>query len=343
MRVAVVGMGVIGRRLAAAVSAQPDMTLAGVAVRSAGVGVLARPLLPYFASSSQAIEALRANGIEPAGDLAALIGAADLVIDAGPAATGAGRFERYRDAGVLSIFCGGERDRALGPLVHPALNYLRALGQPSIRLPSCNTTALGRLIAGLGPSDVAEIRAVLVRCATDADKAHKGVTNGTVFDVRPAHHGPDLESLVQGIRARVRGAHVPVICGHVALVEARLRTPVATAAAGRISRARRVVLLPQDQPQNTAQIKARAYRTTRRGDRYELAVQLAIDDPDTITAWISLDNEAITIPEAIDAMRALSGIEDAELARDLTDAALLRASAFPPEQMEVSVARRHHL
>ena len=92
MRIAVVGMGVIGRRLAAAVSAQPDMTLAGVAVRSAGVGVLARPLLPYFASGPQAAEALRAHGIEPAGDLAALVDAADLVIDAGPAGTGAGRY-----------------------------------------------------------------------------------------------------------------------------------------------------------------------------------------------------------------------------------------------------------
>ena len=259
------------------------MTLAGIAVRSAGVGVLARPWLPYFASSVQAAEALRANGIEPAGDLSALLDAVDLVIDAGPAGTGVGRYELYRDAGVISIFCGGERDRALGPLVHPALNYRRALGQRSIRLPSCNTTALGRLLAGLGPSDVAEIRAVLVRCATDSDKARKGVTNGTVFNVGLTHHGADLESLAEGIRARVRGAYVPAVCGHVALAEVRLRQPVAPAAAGRISRARRVVLLAPGQPQNTAQIKAQAYRARRRGDRYELAVQLAVDEPDTVT------------------------------------------------------------
>ena len=324
-------MGVIGRRLADAIGLQPDLVLAGIAVRSAGLGVIARPGLPYFASGAGAGEALRKAGIEPAGNLADLIAAADLIIDAGPARSGAGRYRLYQDGGVLSVFSGGERDTALGPLVHPALNYHLAVGRPSIRLPSCNTTALGRLIAAIGPADVADLRAILIRCGTDTDKARKGSTNGTIFDIGLSHHGADLESVTTGIRVRVRGAYVPAVCGHVALAEVTLRRPVAAAMADQLSQASRIVMLPPGQPQSTARLKAEMYRLRPRGDRYELAVQLAADDPATVTAWLSIDNEAITIPEAMDVIRALSGVSDGERARAITDRTLLRTSQDPPK------------
>jgi glyceraldehyde-3-phosphate dehydrogenase (NAD(P)) len=341
MRIAVVGMGVIGKRLAAAVIQQRDMTLAGVAVRSVGVGVLAQRRLPYHAVSPEATEALRGFGIEPAGDLDDLLASADLVIDAGPGGTGAGRFPGYQRAGISSVFCGGETDTRLGPMVHPALNYARALGRRSIRLPSCNTTALGRLIAAARPGDVAAVEAIVLRCVTDTDKADKGITNGTVFDIRASHHGTDLESMVGGVRIRVRAAGVPSICGHVALVQLRLTRPVAETVADRIARSRRVVMLAPDQRHDTGQIKAQMYRTTPRGDRYELAVQLAVDDARTVTAWISLDNEAITVPEAVDVMRAVcAGRHEAEAeeVRDMTDAALLRPSTSTPDAKEDCVA-----
>lgn len=339
MRIAVVGMGVIGKRLATAVLQQPDMTLAGVAVRSVGVGVLAHRQLTYHAATPETAEALRRSGIEPAGDLDDLLAGADLVIDAGQGGTGAGRFPRYQRAGITSVFCGGETDARLGPMVHPALNYAHALDSRSIRLPSCNTTALGRLIAAAGPGDVAEVEATVLRCVTDTDKADKGITNGTVFDIRASHHGRDLESMVEGVRIRVRTAGVPSICGHVALVQLRLRRPMAGTVADRIARARRLVMLAPDQRHDSGQIKAHMYRTRPRGDRYELAVQLAVDDPRTVTAWISLDNEAITVPEAVDVMRAAcAGRHQAEQVRDMTDAALLRPSTCTTDAKEDSVA-----
>jgi len=338
MRIAVVGMGVIGKRLAAAIALQPDMTLTGVAVRSVGVGVLAHRQLPFHADTPEAAAELREFGIEPAGDLDDLLANADLVIDAGQGGTGAGRFPRYQRTGLISVFCGGETDPRLGPMVHPALNYARAIGSRSIRLPSCNTTALGRLIAAAGPSDVGEVEAAVLRCVTDTDKADKGITNGTTFDIRASHHGRDLEAMVEGVRVRVRAAGVPSICGHVALVQLRLRRPEAETVAQRIARTRRVAILAPDQRHDTGQIKAHVYRTTARGDRYELAVQLAVDDAQTITAWIALDNEAITVPEAVDVMRASAGGTAADQVRDITDAALLRPSIHSTEAMEDCVA-----
>lgn len=321
MRIAVLGMGVIGKRLAGAVRRQPDMTLAGVAVRSVGVGVLAHPDLPYFVTERPALGRLRQAGIEPVGDLDALLGAADLVVDAGPAGSGTERHETYRRANVRSVFCGGEVSPQLGPLIHPGLNLRWAVGRRSVRLTSCNTTALGRLICAAGPDQVERVEATVLRCVTDCDKAGKGITNGATFDIRPSHHGADLSSMLGGTPVRVRAAGVASTCGHVAIVQIRLRDPAA--AARRIGQDLRLVVLAADRRHATADIKARMYRTTGRGDRYQVAVQLEVDDPATLTAWISLDNEAVTIPEAIDLIRVCAGGQEPDLARASTDAALL--------------------
>jgi glyceraldehyde-3-phosphate dehydrogenase (NAD(P)+) (phosphorylating) len=337
VNVAVVGMGVIGKRLARAIPAQPGLTLAGVAVRSAGAGVLARPELPYYAATPAAAGLLRSAGIEPAGAVADLLARADLVVDAGPRGTGAGRYDGYRRAGLVSVFCGGETDPRLGPLVHPALNPFRIRGHRSLRVPSCNTTALARLVAAAGTGDVGTVRATVLSCVTDTDKAGKGITNGTTFDIRTTHHGEDLESLAPGVRAAVRSAGVPSVCGHLALVQLGLRRPVAAAVAGRIGRAPRISSLAADTRHSTAEMKAAAYRRRPYGDRYDLAVAAQVDDPVTVTAWISLDNEAITVPETIDVIRGCAGVP-ADRARELTDAALLRPSTSTAKMRESGVA-----
>ena len=338
MKVAIVGMGVIGKRLATAVDRQPDMTLAGVGVRSVGGGVLAHPGLPYFVTDARANGPLRDAGIEPAGDFDALLAAADVVVDAGPARSGAERHDRYRRAGVRSVFCGGEVSRALGPLIHSGLNLATAAGAHSVRLTSCNTTALGRLLAAAGPDRLDRVDATVLRCATDTDKAAKGITNGTTFDVRASHHGTDLEAMMTGARVRVRAAGIPSTCGHVMLVQVRPRRPVAAAMARRIGRARRLTVLAGDRRHDTAAIKARAYRTTHRGDRYVVAVQLEVDDPGTVTAWISLDNEAVTIPETLDVVRVCVGAHEPARARAITDASLFPADADAIDLKEEGLA-----
>lgn len=320
-RLAVLGMGVIGKRVVHVVGRQPGLELVGVAVRSASIAVHAQPHLPYYTTGTGA-PALRAVGIEPRGRLEDLLEQVDAVVDCGPARSGAQRFPHYRRVGVRSLFCGGERSPDLGPLVSPALNYQAAVGAASLRLTSCNSTALARVVAALGAENVAEVNATVLRCGTDTDKANKGITDGAVVSAGDSHHAADLEQLVPGLIGRSQAVTLPMVSGHVIQVRLRLRRAVpADDVRAALHAVPRISLRPPDEVMDTAVIKAcQAGRGRRWRDRYELVMRL--DPPqsaDTVTGWLSLDNEAIIIPELLDVVRAFSGSTDPAVARSTTD------------------------
>jgi glyceraldehyde-3-phosphate dehydrogenase (NAD(P)) len=320
VKVAVLGMGVIGKRLVAALTQQPDVTLAGVAVRSASPAVTAQPAVPYFASTSSAADDLRAAGVQVRGELEDLLGLADLVVDCGPSGSGASRAERYRLAGVDAVYCGGERDPALGPLVHSAANYPVALHNGSVRLASCNTTALARLVAAVGADSITAVRATVLRCSTDTDKAAKGITNGAVFSGAQSHHAADLATLFPGLAASSWAATVPMTSGHTVFVQLGLKGTAAAALAGLRSAPR---LRVADDPAGRVHTAALAEQAARQGARWAqraaVVVQVCRAEGDELVCWLALDNQSITIPEALDVIRARSGVADVVTARALTD------------------------
>ncbi|MBM0230704.1 type II glyceraldehyde-3-phosphate dehydrogenase [Micromonospora sp. STR1_7] len=301
MKIAVLGMGVIGKRLVDAVTEHPDLELVGVGIRRVNGGVAARPDLPYFLTDDVPQERTEDTGITVAGSWNDALEQADLVVDAGPSRSGAGRAASYRAAGVAVRYCGGERDRSLGPVLHPALNREIGFGLRSARLASCNTTAIGRALAAIGVDRIARAHATIIRCCTDSDKAAKGVTNSAVFDARPSHHATDLREIVPEISLSTNAVTVPMVSGHVILLRLHLADRDPDAAASRLGAAHGVTLLSEG-PQDSALIRDRAMRSgAPRGDRYDIAVQ-ACRDGDTLSLAVSLDNEAITIPETIDAI-----------------------------------------
>ena len=76
-RVAVNGYGVIGKRVAAAVAAQDDMTLAGVADVATDwrVAVARAKGYPLFGATLEHVRAMTEAGLDPAGSLDDLLGA----------------------------------------------------------------------------------------------------------------------------------------------------------------------------------------------------------------------------------------------------------------------------
>src|SRR3989337_35396 len=96
-RVAVNGYGVIGKRVADAVTLQPDMELVGVADVASDyrMKVAESHGYPLFASSQQAASAMKEAGLTPAGFLADLVSGADVVVDATPKKIGAANKEVY--------------------------------------------------------------------------------------------------------------------------------------------------------------------------------------------------------------------------------------------------------
>lgn len=303
MKVAVLGLGVIGKRLADAVSAHPSLDLVGVGVRGANGAVLARPGLAYFGTEPSTAAALAAAGVTVRGPWSDALRRADLVIDAGPSRSGAGRAPSYAAAGVAVRFCGGERDRGLGPVLHSALNRSAGVGTRTARLASCNTTAIGRVLAALGVAEIAGAHATVVKCATDTDKAGKGITNGAVFDARPSHHASDLAEIVPDLPLTSQALSVPMVSGHLILLRVRMRPGAAASAVERLGDASGITLLDAGRAHDSATIRFAALTGSVRGDRHDVAVQVHADG-DMLSLALSLDNEAVTIPEAVDAVLA---------------------------------------
>jgi glyceraldehyde-3-phosphate dehydrogenase (NAD(P)) len=322
MHVAVLGMGIIGQRLAGAINAQPDMDLSGIAVRSVSPAVLKNPSYQYFASEITGKHALAERGIDSHGDLSALLAESDVIVDCGQAGTGVGRYDTYMAAGVKAIFCGGERKDELGPLISPHLNYDKARNATSLRLLSCNTTALARVAASLGASNVTEVEAIILRCGGyDSPKPH-----GVVVHPGASHHAADLRSVLRGIKVDSTAVTVPMSAGHVIHARVKLLRGASHAdIVSRLARNARITVHRSDEPLDTAALAASTTATASSSPpcRYEVAarVQSSVEQSE-VQAWLSLDHAAITIPETIDAIRAICGEHGADEARSITDAAL---------------------
>jgi glyceraldehyde-3-phosphate dehydrogenase (NAD(P)) len=321
--VAVLGAGIIGKRLAAALATaargeETDLRLGGVVIRNPNAFAFARPELPFYAADAQAAQRLRAAGIEPRGLAGELYAAADLVVDCGPSRTGAGRAREYQAADIRPIFCGGERDPLLGPLVHSAVNPEQAGHAAGVRLLSCNTTALARIVAGVGPASVAALDATVLRCSTDTDKAGKGVTNGAVLSPAPSHHAEDLRAILPGLRARTIAATVAMTAGHVIHVRITPADVGADTLWERLSDTARVLATTGSAPLDTARLKQDSDRP--RHDRHAVrAARIEGAGPDLLEFWLSLDNQAITLPETLDVIQLAAGSVDAGKARAMSD------------------------
>src|SRR5512133_1367020 len=135
-RVVLNGYGVIGKRIADAIAVQDDMELVGVAdvVSDWRIKVAVERGYPVYASTSQASEQMRAAGVPLAGVLDDLLKQVDVVADATPKKVAAANFEKYKAAGVKSIFQGGEKHSLTDHSFVAQANYETALGRDSTRV-----------------------------------------------------------------------------------------------------------------------------------------------------------------------------------------------------------------
>jgi glyceraldehyde-3-phosphate dehydrogenase (NAD(P)) len=117
LKVAVNGYGVIGRRVADAVALQEDMELTGVGdlVTDWRARIAVKRGFPLFAASVEALEQMKAAGLEPRGTVGALLEESDVVVDCTPKGVDAKNRSRYEEVGIRAIFQGGGGARARGP------------------------------------------------------------------------------------------------------------------------------------------------------------------------------------------------------------------------------------
>jgi len=333
IHVAVNGYGVIGKRVADAVVAQEDMELVGVAdvVSDWRIKVAVQKGYPVYASILEAGEAMRLAGIPVAGSLDDLLSRVDVVVDATPKKVAAANLEKYRAAGVKSIFQGGEKHSLTGHSFVAQVNYTSALGRDTTRVVSCNTTSIVRTLGALKSSGLLKrARGVLVRRATDPwESDHSGIMNTVVPEKNiPSHQGPDAQTIIPDLDVIT----IAVVAAHtnchlhswsVELTRAATRDDVLDAfrAAPRIAFLRAsdgIVAL-----NSTLELMSDLGRP--RGDLWEVGLwedSLAVYGNEAFYNY-QVYNQAIVVPENIDAIRALTGIEvDGTLSISKTDQAL---------------------
>jgi glyceraldehyde-3-phosphate dehydrogenase (NAD(P)) len=332
-RVAVNGYGVIGKRVAAAVAVQEDMALAGVSdvVTDWRARMVTRNGHPLYGATADAVTAMRAAGHEVAGTLDALLGQVDVVVDCTPKRIAAGNVETYRRRRIKFILQGGEKHATTGHSFVAESNYASALGRDATRVVSCNTTSVVRTLTALKRAGLLRrARGTLLRRATDPWESHEsGIMNTLVPEPEiPSHQGPDARTVDPDLDVVTMAVKVPETLAHLHYWAVQMTRPATKeevlAAFGTSSR---IALIRIDEglvALNSVK-ELMADRGRPRDNLYEVALwadMLRVQDDELFYAYM-VDNQAIVIPETIDAIRALTRtVEGAEESMARTNAAL---------------------
>jgi glyceraldehyde-3-phosphate dehydrogenase (NAD(P)) len=333
VKVAVNGYGTIGKRVADAILKQKDMTLVGVTKTKPNYEArlaVERGIIVY-ASSADSLKLFDGAGYRVAGTLDDLISSADVVVDCTPGKVGATYkplYERYK---VKAIFQGGEKHDTTGFSFNAYCNYKSALGRDLVRVVSCNTTGLCRVINALDKGfGVKKVRALLVRRGADPAENSKGPINSIVPDpvTIPSHHGPDVQKVLPHIDITTVALAVPTTLMHVHVLNMELnRDATEQEIIGTLSSYRRIRLFSAAEGiSSTSEIIEFARDIGRqRYDLPELAIWKESIKSFGREIYLSqaVHQESIVIPENIDAIRAVARItEEPEESIRITDESL---------------------
>jgi glyceraldehyde-3-phosphate dehydrogenase (NAD(P)) len=319
VRVALNGYGVIGKRIADAIAAQEDMVLVGVAdvVSDWRIKVAVEKGYPVFASTPEAAASMHTAGIPLAGSLADLLGEVDVVADATPKKVASTNLEKYRAAGVKSIFQGGEKHSLTGHSFVAQANYETALGRDTTRVVSCNTTSIVRTLGALkNVGLLKKARGVLVRRATDPwESDHTGVMNTVVPEkVIPSHQGPDAQTVIPELDVVTIAVVAAHTTSHLHAWSVELTRPATKdEVLAAFREAPRIAFLSMADGMvalnSTLELMGDLGRP--RGDMWEVGLWadgLTVVGNELFYNY-QVYNQAIVVPETIDAIRALTGIE----------------------------------
>ncbi len=332
IRVGINGYGTIGRRVADAVRKQKDMELVGVtAVHPHYKYGLAREKgIDLYALDMKSLEAFNAAGYTLKGTLNDLLQRVDVVVDAGPDDTGPANLAVYAQAKTKSIFNGGAGDDMTIPSFVAQCNFESASGKDAVKVVSCNTTGLCRTINAIdGAIGVSKARAVLARRATDPDDVKKGPIDAVVLDptTLPSHHGPDVQTVLPHINIVTMAFKVPTTHMHLHSLIISLKKPATNEEVVKALQAAPRVSLVDGKSgfKSTASIMDWAREKGRdRNDVYEATVwrdSVTVVDGEAYM-FLGVHQEAIVVPENVDAIRALAGGTTREESMKMTDESL---------------------
>lgn len=314
VKIGVAGYGVIGQRLADGVALQKDMELVGVADVAATLSVraLKEKGMPYafYNANPENQNLLEEAGIPVSGTLEDLVQKCDIMLDATSAGIGAKNKELYKKYNKKAIFQGGEKNNVADVFFHGYANYENGIGKQFLKLTSCNTTGLIRAVDCLDRAvGIEKVAITIVRRVADPGDYHRGLTNALQVDKAPSHQALDLMTIMPHVEATGILIHTPVTHGHIITVVATPKQELSKEQAleyfsqhPRI----RVVRLADGFLGNAALFRYARDLGNPRGDMYEIAVfeESIVKSGKDIMFAINIPQEAVVIPENMDAIRA---------------------------------------
>jgi len=319
IKVAINGYGTIGKRVADAVAAQPDMKVIGVSkTKPSHEAFVAKSRgYPLYIADIAKRETFEKAGLPVAGSVEEMLKAADIVVDATPGGVGAKNKPVYESLGIKAIWQGGEEHELAGFSFNSDCNYKDAIGRQFGRVVSCNTTGLCRIINAMDKAyGVDKVRAVMVRRGGDPADIKRGPIDAIVLNPVhiPSHHGPDVQSVLPHINIVTLAMIVPVTMMHMHVVQMDLKKEATR---------ERVIEIIEKHPRmgivrkvtgitSTAELKEYAMDLgRRRSDLWENGIfeESVSCLGKELYLFQAIHQEADVVVENIDCIRAMTGIE----------------------------------
>ena len=329
IRVGVNGYGTIGKRVADAVRLQPDMQLIGVTKTRPNyeAETALQKGYPLYSAIPGRSHLFTESGMDLHGDVAELVSESDVIVDATPSGVGTDNCGLYREHETPAILQGGEPAETVDASFVAQANYDDAADADLLRVVSCNTTGLSRLLEPLDREyGVDKARVTLIRRGGDPNETNRGPINDILPDpvTVPSHHGPDVQTIFPELDIDTVGVTVPATLMHLHSVNITLDTaPTVDELCDLLDRNPRLFVLPAKLDiEGTAQLKEFAKDSGRpRGDLWENclwkeSISMAGTD---LYLFQSIHQEAIVVPENIDAIRALMGQKSSAESIELTN------------------------
>ncbi|SET09334.1 glyceraldehyde 3-phosphate dehydrogenase (NAD(P)+) [Methanococcoides vulcani] len=315
-KVAINGYGTIGKRVADAVMLQDDMEVIGIAkTRPNFETAMAQEKGYAIYTLADRVEAMEKEGIEVTGTVEDMIEAADLVVDCTPGKVGATNKELYEKAGVKAIWQGGEAHELAGCSFNAETNYEKALGKDFVRVVSCNTTGLCRVISPLDKEfGVKKARITLMRRSADPGDIKHGPINAIIPNPikLPSHHGPDVKTVIPNVDIATTAVKLPTTLMHMHTINLELEKECTAEDVESILAEQSRVRFVGQGITSTAEIMELARDLGRpRGDMWENCIW-----NESITMYEgelyffqAIHQESDVIPENVDAIRAMMELE----------------------------------
>ena len=333
VRVGINGYGVIGKRVAAAVARQSDMAVTGVSdvVKDWRAHMVTRNGFRLFGATAEHGATMRDGGLEVTGTLDDLLSDVDVIVDCTPKRIAAKNIDAYRRRGIKFILQGGEKHAATGHSFVAECNYASTLGRDATRVVSCNTTSVVRTLTALKRAALLRrARGTLLRRATDPWESHEGgIMNTLVPEPEiPSHQGPDAQTVDPELDVVTMAVKVPQTLAHLHYWSVQMtREASKEEVLDAFKASSRIALIRIDAglvALNSVK-ELMADRGRPHDNLYEVALwedMLRVQGDELFYAYM-VDNQAIVIPETIDAIRALTRlVDDADESMARTNASL---------------------